>query len=460
MSTTTSCKNSPKADVKADHRVGPRSRSAFRRAEQVFPGGTTRVTIERDPVPRYVSHGRGAYLYDADGREFLDLNGNFTTLIHGHAFEPVISALERQLRDGTCFANPTEKEIELATLICARVPRLERIRFCNTGTEAVLFAVKAARAFTGRAAIAKIEGAYHGAYDWAEVSQASTPASWGDPAEPNAVANYSGTPASVLHDVVTLRFNEVEGAERLLRKHAGRLAAILLDPMPSRVGLIPPDPDFISCVQRIAREQNILVISDEVLNFRQSYQGAAARYGLEPDLYALGKIIGGGLPIGAVGGRAEVMAVFEASGQQPALPQGGTFSANPMSMVAGLAAMTALDRAAFAALEQLGQDLRSRLQETIEHWQAPFSITGAASLFRIHPKRGKLREFRDVFCSANEIDAVKDLTRVFADQGIILPTGATGCLSTPMGSAEIDLIVQAFEHFLETSRETYGKLIS
>ena len=275
--------------------------------------GTTRVTTERDPVPRYVSHGRGAYLYDTDGREFLDLNGNFTTLIHGHAFEPVISALERQLRDGTCFANPTEKEIELATLICGRVPGLERIRFCNTGTEAVLFAVKAARAFTGRPAIAKIEGAYHGAYDWAEVSQASTPASWGDPGEPNAVPNYRGTPASVLHDVVTLRFNEVEGTERLLRKHAGRLAAIVLDPMPSRAGLIPPDPDFISCVQRIAREENILVISDEVLNFRQSYEGAAARYGLEPDLYALGKIIGGGLPIGAVGGRAEVMAVFDAT---------------------------------------------------------------------------------------------------------------------------------------------------
>lgn len=428
--------------------IGPRSHDAFRRARQVFPDGTTRVTIERDPIPRYISHGHGAYLFDADGRKFLDLNANFTTLIHGHAFAPVIAALEQQLRDGTCFANPTEKEIELAALICGRVGGMDRIRFCNTGTEAVMFAIKAARAFTCRPGIAKIEGSYHGAYDWVEVSQASTPVSWGSPAEPHAVPYYKGMPASVLSEVVPLRFNDAQGAVHQIRRHASSLAAIVLDPMPSRAGLIAPDPAFITALQNVAREQNVLIISDEVLSFRQSFHGAAARYGIEPDLYALGKIIGGGLPIGAVAGRAAVMEMFDADDKKPAVPQGGTFSANPMSMTAGLVAMQCLDPPAFARLERLGDKLRARLVHAIERWQIAFSVTGAASLFRIHPKRRAPSDFREAFWSASEAVVMKELTRFFAAEGIILPGAATACLSTPMGEAEIDYIAEVFEQFL------------
>jgi len=430
--------------------IGPRSHDAFRRAREVFPGGTTRVTIERDPIPRYISHGRGAYLFDADGRKFLDLNANFTTLIHGHAFAPVIAALEQQLRDGTCFANPTEKEIELAELICGRVPGMDRIRFCNTGTEAVMFAIKAARAWTGRPGIAKVEGSYHGAYDWVEVSQASTPATWGSSAEPQSVPFYKGMPTSVLREVVPLRFNDPHGAVHQIRRHAASLAAIVLDPMPSRAGLIAPDPAFITALQNVAREQNVLIISDEVLNFRQSYNGAAARYGIEPDLYALGKIIGGGLPIGAVAGRAAVMGMFDADDKKPAVPQGGTFSANPMSMTAGLVAMQCLDQAAFAHLEHLGDKLRARLVQATERWQLAFSVTGAASLFRIHPKRRAPSDFREAFWSSSEADVMKELTRFFAAEGIILPSAATACLSMPTGEAEIDFIVQVFEQFLSS----------
>ncbi|BAM86932.1 putative AtrB glutamate-1-semialdehyde 2,1-aminomutase [Bradyrhizobium oligotrophicum S58] len=429
-------------------RVGPRSSEAFRRARDVFPDGTTRVTIERDPTPRYVSHGAGAYVFDADGRRFLDLNANFTTLIHGHAFAPVVSALEQQLRDGTCFANPTEKEIDLAALICERVPAIERIRFCNTGTEAVMFAIKAARAWTGRPGIAKIEGAYHGAYDWVEVSQSSTPANWGSRDDPNAVTFYRGMPDSVLFDVVPLRFNDPQRATELIGRSADLLAAIVIDPMPSRAGLIAPDPEFVSAIQAAARRHGILIISDEVLNFRQGYAGAAARFGLEPDLYTLGKIIGGGLPIGAIGGRASVMAAFDAGQTRPAVPQGGTFSANPMSMTAGLVAMQHLDEAAFARLEQIGDLLRSRLMHAIERRQVAFSVTGAASLFRIHPKRLPPRDFREAFWSKSEAAVMTELTRFFTAEGIVLPNGAAACLSTPMGETEIDLIVQVFEHFL------------
>src|SRR5207245_2616144 len=192
---------------------------------------------------------------------------------------------------------------------------------------------KAARAFTGRYRIAKIEGAYHGAYDWVEVAQASVPENWGPLDHPAATPYYRGMPASVLDDVVVLRFNDPAGARQLLSRHAAEIAAVLIDPMPSRAGLVAPEPAFVSALQETARAHGILVISDEVLNFRQGYHGASVRYGLQPDLLALGKIIGGGFPIGAVGGRDEIMSVFDGSRGRPLLPQGGTFSANPISMV-------------------------------------------------------------------------------------------------------------------------------
>jgi glutamate-1-semialdehyde 2,1-aminomutase len=415
----------------------------------VFPDGTARVTIERDPIPRYMHHGEGAFLVDVDGRRFLDLNGNFTTLIHGHAFPPVIEAVTQQLRSGSCFANPTEIEIALAELLCARVPHLERIRFVNTGTEAVMFAIKAARAFTGRPAIAKIEGAYHGAYDWVEVSQAATPQTWGDPEHPAATPYYRGMPQAVLDEVVVLRFNDAEGARRHIAEHAGRLAAILIDPMPSRGGLIPPTADFVAAIQETARRHGILVISDEVLNLRQGHEGASARYGLAPDLFALGKIIGGGLPIGAVGGRSEVMAVFDAGSGRPELPQGGTFSANPLSMAAGLAAMNALDRAAFDRLETLGDKLRDGLGRAIARRGVPLSITGAASLFRIHPRPNPPREFREAFLGLREAAVMKELSRFFAANGIVLPNAAAACLSTPMGEDEVSLVCDVFDRFLD-----------
>ena len=429
--------------------IGPKSRDSFARAQLVFPDGTARVTIERDPAPRYMERGDGSYLFDLDGRRFLDLNCNFTTLIHGHAFQPVVEAVTRQLQSGSCFANPTETEIALAELLCDRIPNLERIRFVNTGTEAVLFAVKAARAFTGRSKIAKIEGAYHGAYDWVEVSQAATPENWGDASAPASTPFYRGMPKSLLDEVVVLRFNDVEGARRLLSAHGGELAAIVLDPMPSRGGLIKPTPEFITAVQETARANGILVVADEVLNLRQGFEGASARYGLVPDLIAMGKIIGGGLPIGAVGGRSHFMKVFDASAGRPLLPQGGTFSANPLSMVAGFAAMKALDHAAFSHLEQLGLSIREGLARAIAKRDAPFVVTGAASLFRIHPTRHAPNDYREAYPTPAGAMLMKEVSRFFAENGIILPNGAAASLSTPMSHADAEFIVDVFDGFLD-----------
>lgn len=428
--------------------VGSASAEAFKRAAGVFIDGTSRVTIERDPIPRYMARGEGAYLIDVDGRRFLDLNANFTTLIHGHAFAPVVDAVSRQLASGSCFANPTLPEIPLAELICERVPGLESIRFVNTGSEAVLFAIKAARAFTGRAGIAKIEGAYHGNYDWVEVSQASDPTNWGDPAVPASTPYYRGMPGSVLSEVVTLRFNDADNAERLIAAHAKSLAAVLIDPMPSRAGLLPPTPRFLDAISRAAQAHGILVIADEVLNFRQSYHGASWRFGFKPDLFTLGKIIGGGLPIGAIGGSRDVMSVFSARRGRPLLPQGGTFSANPLSMVAGYASMSALDRAAFDHLDRLGERLRGRLAAIASKHGAPFSISGAASLFRIHPKQAMPNDYRDATMTPAEATLMKALSHAYEEAGIILPYSAAACLSTPMTEQDVDGVADLFDDFI------------
>jgi glutamate-1-semialdehyde 2,1-aminomutase len=438
--------------------IGQASRDAFERSRRVFVDGTTRVTIERDPIPRYAARGEGAYLVDLDGRRFLDLNGNFTTLIHGHGFAPVIDAVTRQIRSGSCFANPTLAEIDLAELICGRVPGVETIRFVNTGSEAVMFAIKAARAFTGRSAIAKIEGAYHGAYDWVEVSQASSPDNWGPEDDPARVPYYRGMPTSVLEDVVPLRFNDAAQLERRIAQHADRLAAIVLDPMPSRAGLIAPTPEFVAAIQGAAARHGIVLIADEVLSFRQGYEGASARHGLKPDLYTFGKIIGGGLPIGAIAGHRRVMKVFDASSGRPLLPQGGTFSANPLSMVAGLASMAALEQGAFDHLETLGDRLRAKLGSAIARHRAPLSVSGAASLFRIHPKATLPRDFREATPSAAGAHVMKELTRFFAEAGIILPFGAAACLSTPMMTGDVDLVASVFDDFLTTRSDLIESL--
>lgn len=433
------------------------SQRLYRRGWRVFPDGTTRVTVERQPEPIYIVRGEGAHLIDADGRRFLDLNNNFTTLIHGHGFAPMVEAVATALSNGTCFANPTESEIALAELIAGRIPSVERIRFVNSGTEAVMFAIKAARAFTGRPAIARFEGAYHGAYDWAEAGQANGPAQWGVAQMPRAAPTYRGMPQCVADNVVLCRFNDLAETERQLSAAAGRLACVLIDPMPSRAGLLHPDERFLGMLAGLADKHGILIVADEVLNLRQSYHGACARYGMTPDVIAMGKIIGGGFAIGAVGGRADVMRVFSANGGKPALPQGGTFSANPISMIAGRVAMEAMTRDQFDRLETMGDAVRQGLHGAIAHHRARFSVSGVASLFRIHPRPRIPTDYRQAYLGEADKALMERLNRHFLQAGIILPKGAAACLSTAMTPEDIAHIIETFAAFLAASACTHGE---
>ena len=283
----------------------------------------------------------------------------------------------------------------------ARLPSVDQVRFTNSGTEAVMMALKAARAFTGRPKIAKCEGAYHGSYDYAEVSLDPTPEAWGGNA-PVSVAYAKGTPDNVLADVVAIPFNDVDAAVSLIREHGAELACVLVDPMPNRAGLVPADKAYLEALRAVTREVGALLIFDEVITFRLGYRGAQGLWGVEPDLTTLGKIMGGGFPVGAIGGKREFMAVFDPRAGKPALPHGGTFSANPVTMRAGIAAMELLDEAAFARLDAIGEAVRDGIDEAFRRHGVAGGTVGLGSLLKVHFADRPVRDYRSAFPTEQE----------------------------------------------------------
>ncbi len=428
------------------------SAALYRRASQVLAGGSTRLTTYFSPYPIYAVSGDGSRVTDADGVERVDCLNNYMTLIHGHAHPEIVEAITEQVQRGSCFAMPTEREIELAEIITERVESVETMRFCNSGSEAVLIAIKAARAYTGRPMIAKCEGAYHGCYDPVEVSLNSSPETWGDPHEPATVPYTVGLPEKVMEDVVVLPYNDVEASRKLIEKHADRLAAIVVDPVPTRVGCVPMRREYAEMAREEAIRHGIVLIFDEVASFRVRYRGAQTMVGVTPDLTTFGKIIGGGLPVGGVGGRREVMSVFDASKGKPRASHGGTFNANPATMAAGAAAMRLLTEDAIETLNARGDRARKRIDEAFEAAGVAGQATGAGSLVMIHFNRRELGSYRDVFHSESESRRTAALHKALLNRGFVVGSGGLAAISTVNTDQEIDDLGSAIEDSLREMR--------
>jgi glutamate-1-semialdehyde 2,1-aminomutase len=425
-----------------------RSAELFRRASRVLPGGVSRNTLLRDTPLLYARQGSGCRVVDVDGVERIDFANNMASLIHGHAHPAIVAAVTAQLNLGTAFTMATEAELLYAEQLCGRSPNFDKVRFVNSGTEAVMTAMKAARAFTGRAKIAKVEGAYHGTYDYAEASQSPAPDTWGRPDNPNSVPLAMGTPEGVLADVVIIPFNDPDTAVAILDQHREGIAGVLLDLMPHRVGLIPASEVFVRALRDWTRDNDALLIVDEVITFREEVGGMQDRYTVLPDLTAMAKIIGGGFPVGAVAGRDEVMSVFAATEQGIRLPHSGTFSANPVTMTAGRVAMELYDQTAVEGLNKLGDLARSRISEAIELSGAPASVTGSGSLFRIHMRADPPVDYRSAY---QDQEAVRRLNRFIDgvyDGGIMMLNTAAGALSTAIGVPEIDRLAEVVQNSL------------
>ena len=422
----------------------PTSEDIYKQACKVLPGGVSRNTVFRKPHPYYVSKASGCFVTDIDGIQRIDFANNMASLIHGHANPQIVQAVTEQLQKGTAYTMATEAEVAFAQLLCDRVPGFEKIRFVNSGTEAVMTMIKASRAYTGRPKIAKAEGAYHGTYDFAEISQTANPSNWGDINKPNSVPLAYGTPQGVLNDVVIFPYNDIERTIAVLDQQAEQIACVLIDPVPHRVGLLEGKIEFIEALYEWTRKNGALLVFDEVVTFRVNYGGAQEKYPVLPDLTALGKIIGGGFPVGALTGRSDVMKVLDPSESKLLFPHSGTFSANPITMTAGRVAMELFDKKAVLKLNALTQKAIVQIEEAIKIADVPVSITGSGSMFRIHLKVSPPSTYREAYQTKETTALITELLDyLFFEEKIMMVNTCSCMFSTALTQKEVDKLADA-----------------
>jgi len=423
----------------------PNSLAHHEKAGVVLPGGDTRSATYFSPYPVYMEKGRGCRLYDADGNEYLDMLGNYTSLIHGHAQPAIVEAIREQALKGTVFGAAGAIQYRHAEHLCSRIPSLDTIRYCNSGTEATLFVIRAARAFTGRDGIIKMDGGYHGGHDLVEINNVADIETDGPP---RAFA-HPGIPASVLQDVQVVPFNDSAAAAAVLEKDADRIAAIVVEPVLGAGGVIPPQTGYLAGLRELADRFKVLLIFDEVITLRLSAGGMQELTGVMPDLTSLGKIIGGGLPAGAFGGRSDIMAIFDPAHPR-AVTHSGTFNAANMVMAAGLCALIALDQPAIDRINRLGERLRTGFQNALIEAGIRGQVTGIGSLNQVHWCGAAPQNARDAaqaMAAAGPLPGLLHLELI--NRGIYSAKRGMFIISTPMSEVEIDKTVAAFAGTLE-----------
>jgi len=429
------------------------SRVHAERAGRCVPTGTSRALLRHAPFAAYSASASGVETVDLDGNRRIDFHGNYTALIHGHAHPVINEAILSQLPKGTAYSAPPLQEYALAEHLCARIPSVEQVVFNNSGSEAVMIALRAARALTGRNRIAKFEGAYHGSSDFVMVGGHDLPA-LNDPCRLSIPKpDVGGLPNAATQDVILMRYNDPEAVRAAIREAEGELAALLIEPMLGAGGLIPAEPEFLAVVREETSRAGVVLICDEVITLRQAYGGAQQHYGFEPDLTTMAKIIGGGFPIGAVGGKREFMRCFEDPSVGGSVANLGTFSANPISTTAGLAAMNLLDAASLVALNELGDYARGQLATLIERRGLAAQVSGTGSLFQIHWTLHPLRDMRSVETANPDLKLLTFLG--LCNRGIQVSMRGMCALSTPMTNAHVDALVAAFADVV-TSLENEG----
>jgi glutamate-1-semialdehyde 2,1-aminomutase len=397
----------------------------FEEFQRDLPGGDSRSTLFYPPYPAVLVQGDGCRVVDLDGNRLLDFTGNHSVLVHGYGAPRVMEAIRRQVELGTCFPGPTDVQLHFARHLVERIGSIERVRFTNSGTEAVMMAVRAARRFTGRRKIAKLEGGYHGTSE--DVMGSEHP------------------------DLVMLPADDADAAIALLERRAAEIAALLVEPVQGSAGMLALDAAYLRALREATRRLGIVLVFDEVVSLRVAYGGGEEHFGIRPDLCCLGKMIGGGLPLGAFGGRGEIMALFDPSHGPPVIPHPGSYNANPVSLAAGLATLELLTPDAVARLNAMGDRVRRGLSGAFAEAGLPASITGLGSLFGIHLTKGPVRTIRD---AARADAALRH--RIFLGlyvEGILIDPRGVGTLSTAIGETEIEQFLAAVRAVLSRLRQ-------
>jgi glutamate-1-semialdehyde 2,1-aminomutase len=391
-----------------------RSDEAFRRAEALMPGGVSSPVRAFGAVggkPLFIARGAGARIWDLDGNAFLDYVMSWGPLILGHAHPKVVEAVRQALESGFSFGAPTEREIELARRITEAMPAVEQVRFVNSGTEATMSAVRLARAATGRPGILKFEGCYHGHVDALLVQAGSGATTFGVPSSP-------GVPPEVTGHTLLAPYNDLEAVERVCGENRDRLAAILVEPVAGNMGVVPPADGFLRGLRDVADRTGALLVFDEVMTgFRVARGGAAQRYGVRPDLVTLGKVIGGGLPVGAYGGRRDLMARVSPVGP---VYQAGTLSGNPLAMAAGIATLDLLaEPRAYETLEARSARLEKGLAEAVREARIPARVQRVGSMLTLFFTAGAVADYAGA--RACDTEAFGRFFQGMLDRGVYLP---------------------------------------
>lgn len=379
-------------------------------------------------------------MYDVDGNELIDYCMGFGPHILGHGHPAVVKAVQQQAELGTLYGAPTELELQMAETVSRHFPSMEMMRFVGSGTEATMHAIRLARGYTGRKLIVKMEGGFHGAHDSVLVKA-------GSGATTHSAPDSAGVPEESASNTLLAPYNDIEAIESLLSSNMGRVAAIIVEPVLGNIGPILPGEGYLERLREITERAGTLLIFDEVITgFRLAMGGAQARFGVRPDITTLGKVLGGGLPIGAFGARAEIMEKISPLGP---VYQAGTFSGNPLSMAAGLAALKELESAGHEGLERKGREIRSQLSELLHERHLPYQVAGIGSMFQIFMTDRPVRNNRD----AMSADA-KTFMRLFhalLERGVYIPPSQyeTCFLSMAHSDGDIRRTVNAYDGALE-----------
>tara|TARA_Y100000588_G_scaffold387610_1_gene485763 strand:+ start:5017 stop:6339 length:1323 start_codon:yes stop_codon:yes gene_type:complete len=416
----------------------PESRELFEEGREVN-AGAAKGAYYYAPYPLTFRRGSGCELDDVDGRTYVDFGNHHTAQVLGHNHPAVVIAVRSQLSDGIALGGPMGVETKIAKHMCDRVSSLDRIRFVNSGTEASLHAIRLARQFSGKPKVAKFEGGYHGSHDAVEVSVSPNLEDAGDPREPKAVATAGGMAPHSVDDTIVLPYDDEESLERLLSRHREDLACVIMDP---KAGILPQRPEFVRRVRDVTRDLGMIMIFDEIVGFRQARGGLQSHYEIEPDLTCFGKIIGGGFPVGAFGGRADLMDQLDNSKGSSTVFQSGTHSAHAVAMAAGLATLEQLTDDAHAHLNGLGSRLKTGLDKLFGDRGVVAHVVVMGSVFSIHFGIEEVRTYRDMASADKETGLAVFMSLL--NQGFFLSQGLGMCaISLPTEGEHIDALVEA-----------------
>lgn len=411
----------------------PNSRRLHTEACKYMPGGDTRTATFFLPFPNFIKYGDGAYMYDEDGFKLLDFQNNYTSLIHGHAHPETVEAVREQIAKGSAYTAPFEKQIELSAILTQRFPSVDMIRYTNSGTEANMHALRIARAYTGKAKIIKTEGGYHGTTDVFEASVDPNIKKAGTLDQIKVIPESRGVSENALKDVLVVPFNDIERTREMIEEHHRETACIIIEPIMGSAGQITPDLEYLKFLREITEQYHIVLIFDEVVTGRLSLGGAQKFYGVTPDLTTMGKIIGGGTPVGAFGGKQEIMQMYDP--REKKMYHSGTFNGNAVTMAAGLATMKAYNQEAVDYVNDLGVLFKEGVLKIYEKLGLNMKISGAGSIYNILFTDKDVKNYRDVASAHEELNKV--LYMSLLTKGVFDAERGMFCMSTAMTKEDI-----------------------